>query len=103
MATGKTALENRKSDIALDIDAPGLGAFAITPTDATALTDGSNDVVVRAIYVGVSGDVAGKVLKRDSADSGTVIFKDMAIGIHEIAFTQIHSTNTAATNIIGLQ
>ena len=103
MATGQTALQNRKRDINSNINGPGTGAFAITPTNATPLNDGASAVVVRGVYVAVSGHIAGTVLNRDGTDSATVTFSNVPVGIIEVAFTQIHSTGTTATGLIGLQ
>lgn len=80
-----------------DATGDGLGApagiwFNIGVSDSTNLA-----VVPRAIYVGVSGDVAAVGI-----DGTVCIFKSMAVGWHPIRPRRINSTNTTATNIIGV-
>jgi hypothetical protein len=80
-----------------DITGDGYGQpagawFNIGPSDSTNLT-----IIPRAIYVGVSGDVAAVDV------NGTVcVFKSLAVGWHPIRPRRINSTSTTATNIIGV-
>lgn len=68
-------------------------AVSITPSDSDDL-----DVVPRAIYVGGSGDV-----KVDMLDGSTVTFKSLQAGeVHWIRPRRVYSTDTTATDIIGL-
>ena len=81
---------------------PGHSAFSITPADATNLQQNSRDVIVRGVYVGGLGDVTGKVWT-ESGSEATVTFSAVPAGtVLNVAFTQIHSTNTTATLLIGL-
>jgi hypothetical protein len=67
-------------------------ALAITPSDSTIVN-------VDAIYVGTTGNVAVTTLK------GTVItFTSVPAGaVLPIKSTKIMSTNTTASNLIGLR
>lgn len=77
----------------VELDSPGVHAFAITPADATELT-----YVTRGLYVGVSGDVALTMLGGEA-----VVFTGLAAGvIHPLRVTIVASTNTNATNITGI-
>jgi len=105
----ENTLRDRKRDIIQAINGSGWGSFNIVPHDTNPIHDGVENVVVRSIYVGVSGDVTGKVATVTQVsglpvygDSATVTFKDMAIGLHEIAFTEVHITGTTATNMIAI-
>jgi hypothetical protein len=67
-------------------------ALAITPSDSTVVN-------VDAIYVGTTGNVAVTTLK------GTVItFPSVPAGfILPIKSTKVMSTNTTASNLVGLR
>ena len=81
---------------------PGHSAFDITPADATQLQQNSEDVTVRAIFVGGAGNVTGKVFTESGA-AATVTFAGVAAGtVLNIAFIEVHSTGTTATSIVGL-
>lgn len=71
---------------------PGLDGFAVTPSDSVNF-----NIAARSLYIGVTGDV---VL---ITPAGTVLtFKSVAVGILPIMCIRINSTNTTATNIIGI-
>ena len=74
--------------------APAFDAFAITPNDATELTQ-----AVRGIYVGGSGD-----LEVDMAGGETeVVFVGVLAGtILPIEVVRVRDANTTATNLVGL-
>lgn len=72
------------------LDDPCDNAEAAALSDTVDLSNSS-----RALYVGVAGDV-----KVDMVTSGTVTFKDLAVGWHPIRCERIYSTGTAATDII---
>lgn len=75
------------------LESPPNKAFEITPDDATDL-----DNVTRALYVGVSGDVA-VILEGDSA---SVVFVGLAAGVwHPMQVKRVLSTGTSAGNIVG--
>ena len=66
--------------------------FAITPNDSTDLTE-----VIRAIYVGVSGDL---VVTLPGGD--TLTFVSLAGGmIHPIMAKRVHATGTTADELLG--
>lgn len=71
-----------------------LGYAAITPSDSASQTTS-----VRAIYVGVSGDVAVK----SPYDSAAVTFKSVPVGwlTLPIPVLFVMATNTTATNLIA--
>lgn len=71
--------------------APAVGAFAITPSDATEFQ------ATRGIYVGTSGDLA--VVMYDGSE---VIFVSAAVGYHPIRVTKVLSAGTTADDIVGL-
>ncbi len=106
----ENTLRDRKRDIITNPDGAGWGCFAIVPSDTLPLHDTVENVVVRKVYVGVSGDIAGKVANRTFVsglpvygDSDTQVFKDVPIGEFEMAFTEIHATDTTATNMIAIK
>lgn len=68
------------------------GAVAVTPNDSTTLTG------VKALYVGVSGDVA--VVTRDRA--AAVTFKAVPVGYLWVQCVKVLSTGTTATDIVAL-
>ena len=77
----------------LKVIQPPANAFAITTSDTLALT-----APVRAIYVGVSGDV-----KVDMVTGGTgIVFKAVPVGVFQIQAVKVYATLTTATNLIGL-
>lgn len=71
---------------------PAFGALAVTPSDSTVLAG------VRALYIGVTGDVA--VIARGTATA--VTFKAAPVGILPVQVTKVMATNTTATNIVAL-
>lgn len=71
---------------------PAYGAFAVTKSDATVLA------AVRALYIGVTGDVA--IMPRGSTTA--VTFKAVPVGILPVQCTKVMSTNTTATDIVAL-
>lgn len=80
--------------MAYDMD-PALGAVAITPNDST---DNVGGKPVRAIYVGGAGDIA-----LTTSNGEDVTFVGALVGtIIPIRPSRIKSTNTTATNLLGL-
>ena len=72
---------------------PAAGAAIITPSDSADLAEAP-----RGLYVGVTGDV-----QVDMADGDTVIFKALAAGVvHPLMVRRVYSTNTTATDIVGV-
>jgi len=70
---------------------PAVGAYAITPHN-------TNTQNARALYVGVTGDVA--VVTRGRSTS--VIFKAAPVGILPVQVIKVLATGTTATDILGL-
>lgn len=74
---------------------PGLGCFAITPSDSANFT-----YLVRAIYVGTTGDV---VVVNAQDDSTAVKFTSVPAGtILPVKTKRVNSTNTTASNLVGI-
>jgi len=73
---------------------PAEHAFAITPADGTDLA-----YVTRGLYVGVSGDAKVDMVGGEQA----VVFTALAAGVvHPLRVTRVYSTDTTATNIVGV-
>ena len=73
---------------------PADHAFAITPTDGADLA-----FVTRGIYVGTGGDVAVIL----SGDSTAVTFAGVQSGsVLPLRVSRVNSTNTTASDIVGL-
>lgn len=82
-------------------NAPAQDAFSITPntgaTNFPTLPNSTATVVTRGIYVGTSGNL--EVVMQ----SGTIItFSNVPVGILNISVSQVISTSTTASNLIGL-
>lgn len=72
---------------------PARKAFSITPADSDLALE------ARALYVGGAGDVAVRMTDDDS----DVTFSGVAAGtVLPISVKRVNSTNTTATNILGL-
>lgn len=72
---------------------PSGQSYAVTPNDSTAIPVG------RGLYVGVAGDVVGR-LRGDTSDR---TFKNMAQGVeHAMSFVLIKATGTTATDMVVL-
>lgn len=71
---------------------PAYSAKAVTPSDTTVLSG------VRALYIGVAGDVA--VMPKGS--STAVTFKAVPVGVLPVQCSKVMLTNTAATDIVAL-
>ena len=78
----------------------GQNAFAITKSDSTVFPQFGNSsgvAVTKALYVGTGGDVTvtmvgGQVVTHSNVPSGAIL---------PIQVTQVRSTSTTASNIIG--
>ena len=66
-------------------------AFSVTPSDATVLA-------FEALYIGTTGNVA--VVTNGGT---TITFSNVPVGILPIRGTKVMSTNTTASNIVGLK
>jgi hypothetical protein len=67
------------------------GAVAVTASDATIFP------VTRALYIGVTGDVAVRM-----ADGMSITFTAVPVGVFPVQVDQVLSTGTTATGIIAL-
>ncbi len=79
---------------------PGHSPVVVVPHASNPIQDDADGepAVVRAIFVGVSGDIKGVVLGTTAA----VLFTAVPAGIFNVAFTHIQSTGTTATNMVAL-
>lgn len=81
--------------------------LAVTPSDTKDVTNATGDAATtyaKALYIGVSGDVA-IVAAGDTSNAGqgtAVTFKAMPVGWFPVQVRRVMSTNTTATNIVGL-
>ncbi len=71
---------------------PGIDWYAITPND-----NGDLPQMVRAIYVGVTGD-----LTLVSSRGRTATFIAVAVGYHPLRPVRVKSTGTTATGLVGI-
>ena len=65
-------------------------AVAVTPSDATV-------VAFEALYIGTTGNVAVTTVANQ-----VVTFTSVPVGFFPVRCTKVMSTNTTATNIVGL-
>ena len=81
---------------------PGHSPFVIVPHDTNHLQQNSEDITLRALYVGGLGNVTGKIFTESGA-AVTVTFENVPAGstLH-FAWIEVHSTLTTATLMIGL-
>ena len=75
-----------------NFDSPASRAEVVVPSDTVALTR-----VARALYVGVSGNIA--VVMKDGTE---VTFVAVPVGIFPVSVSRVDSTSTTATNMIAL-
>jgi hypothetical protein len=71
--------------------APFHDAVAVTTSDATVIPG------ARSLYIGVSGDVAVRMV-----GGGAVTFKAVPVGILHVQVDMVKATSTTATNIVAL-
>ena len=76
---------------ATGLSSPARSAFEITPNDSADL-----DNVTRALWVGTEGDVVVIMQSGDEVTFSTVS------GLLPIAVSRVKSTNTTASDIVGL-
>ena len=76
------------------LEIPATRGFAITPSDAALLPNET-----RGLYVGTAGDVAVVLVD----DTATVTFVGLVAGsVYPLRIKQVNSTNTTASNLVGL-
>lgn len=87
---------------------PARRAIAVTKSDTLDVTDQAGDAApcyAMGLYIGVSGDVA-VITAGDQTGTGnvgtTVTFKAVPVGILNVQVRRVMSTNTTATNMVGL-
>lgn len=80
---------------------PGHSAFAIVPHNTNHLQQNSEDVTLRAIYVGGLGNVTGRVFTESGAAVTQTWFNVPAGSTLHFAFIEIHVIGTTATNMLG--
>lgn len=76
-----------------EMSEPAMYAAAVTPSDVTVFLQNT-----RALYVGVTGDVAVVM----GGSSTTITFTNVPVGILPVRCSQVYSTGTTATGIIAL-
>lgn len=77
------------------VEASGMRAVAITPSDSANLSLPSGINRTKGLYVGVTGDV-----KVDMADGSTFTFVSLSGGmIHPISAKKVYATGTTATSL----
>ena len=80
--------------------------IAVTPSDTKDVTNASGDnasVYAKALWIGVTGDVA-IVAAGDTSNTnqGTAVtHKAVPVGIFPVQVRRVMSTNTTATNIVA--
>ncbi|MEE9453796.1 MAG: hypothetical protein V3V13_05360 [Paracoccaceae bacterium] len=75
------------------LESPAREAMSVTPNDTVDLTHTS-----RAVYVGVSGDIAVHMADETTA----VIFKSVPVGILPVRLDRILATGTSASDLVTL-
>lgn len=71
---------------------PATGTIAVTPSNSQNLAKDS-----RALYVGVTGDVAIM-----ATDGSIAIFANVPVGIFPVQVRRVFATGTTATGIVAL-
>jgi hypothetical protein len=78
-------------------------SFANVGPYTTAVAVVTNDVTIlpktRALYIGVTGDVAVDLY----GGSSNVLFKAAPVGLLLVEATRVYATGTTATNILALR
>ena len=89
------------------ITSPARKAIAVTPSDTKDVTNSTGDdaaCYAKALYVGSTGDVA-IVAAGDNSASGAgtaVTFPAVPVGWFPVQVRRVMSTNTSASDIVGL-
>ena len=73
---------------------PARSAKPVTTHNTNPLPDGAT----RGLYVGVSGDIACRLL----GDDTDVLIKAAPVGVLPLRFEYVRTTNTTATNMLAL-
>lgn len=84
-------IKSRHTNKAAVLSSPITGAVAVTPNDATDLTE-----VTLALFVSVAG-----ALKVTMQDNSVVTYPTITAGRHHLRVKRVWATGTAATGIIA--
>lgn len=76
------------------VSSPARSAKAVTTHNTNPLAGGTS----KALYVGVSGDIACRLV----GDDADVLIKAAPVGILPVRVTHVRTTSTTATNILAL-
>lgn len=79
------------------VTAPAVDAFVITKSDSTVFGATAATAVTRGIYVGVTGNI-----NIVTEGGSTVLFSNVPVGILPVRATQVLSTSTTASSMVGL-
>ena len=71
---------------------PAEDAVVIVPSDS------ANQGPFRGLYVGVAGNITLVTLANN-----TVLFSNVPVGVFPVGCRRVNSTNTTATNMVGLK
>lgn len=89
-----------------ELSAPACNALSVTPNDSATLVDANGkQVISRALYIGVTGDVKVDMcgnLATGQAGAIGVTFKSVAVGILPVQVNKVYSTGTTASQIIAM-
>lgn len=86
-----TNIKSRHTGKAVVLSSPITGAAAVTPNDATDLSE-----VTLALYIGTAG-----TLKVTMFDGSVVSYAAIAAGRHPMRVKRVWSTGTSATGIVA--
>lgn len=81
----------------VDETRPAQTFIAVSKSDTVDATRLDNGEYPRALYVGVSGDVAVVAM-----DGRVVTFKAVPVGVLPVRFKRINSGSTTATDMVAL-
>lgn len=84
-------------------DGPARRALVVTPNDTKDLTNATGNAMpayAKALYIGVSGDVA--VIGVGDTVGNSVTFKAHPVGYLPVQVRRVLATGTTATNILAL-
>lgn len=105
MASDAYEIQRDRFVVGMNPNMPARRAIAITKSDTLDVTSPAGDAApcyTAGLYIGVSGDVA-VIMAGDPLAAGTsVTFKAVPVGILPIQVRRVMSTNTTATNMVGL-
>lgn len=85
-----------------DLIGPARFASPITPSDTVAPAIGNSGCYPKALYIGVSGDVAVVPAGNNETAPTPIVFKAHPVGYLPMQVRMVMSAGTTATNILGL-